>query len=544
MKTRLSKNLLAILFVTFTTTAQAGYFSPATSTEEGEMVLGTATDTGYTIDAKDGATEATITGTVDSTSALYVREGKLTVGGTTTHNTVTLMPNTGGQLEGTECGPTILAVSGNNAEMVIDNATVTSSREASSSIGGADGNGTLTIQNGGKYLGGNKVSFFVGYKSYDLEGETPNQVNVHATTQGLTGTETGDTTNLSNRYQGTYTEGLNGTKFGKGTVTVSGQNSELVTGYGGFYMAEGVVTVEDNAKMTTGTYAAQLAVQTGSTSVLNVKNNAEATFRGQLHTGCASATQSSVNVNDATLSFTHAFFGLGSYNGEAYVSNGSTTTVNFTGESTIKANGITVAYNDKTDLFVGAGTTVKGHGEETPNMYVYELGTVTNQGSIQMNVDLDGGTFIAGNDSEMLELVATGGQFVVDGSIAVMGDISLGNTEFVFADGSIIDLNGGNFTLGENCSIKVVMTEAQTMLLSDSANSEYELKGITFNNAGSVTGLDGDITITLVESLEDENGTEVVLTADKVIVNAIPEPTTATLSLLALATLAARRRRR
>lgn len=147
----------------------------------------------------------------------------------------------------------------------------------------------------------------------------------------------------------------------------------------------------------------------------------------------------------------------------------------------------------------------------------------------------------------MASLEATGGEFQVGGSIDAWGDIALTNAEFIFADGAVIDLNGKDFTFGEGSSITIIMSglETQLVMLAD-ADSTYEIQGITFNNAGSVTGLDRDLTVTLLSSADadPENALTVTLSASKVTVNPVPEPTTATLSLLALAGLAARRRRK
>ncbi|MBR5889431.1 MAG: hypothetical protein IKY92_05230, partial [Akkermansia sp.] len=156
---KLSRHLLTIIAIIATGTAQAGYVTPTTIWKDsGEMVLGQNPDnvSGFTLDVKDGDTEATVTKGGTTTSGLFVREGKLTIGGTDEHITLTINPNGGGQLDDFQLGgtATVLNVAGKDAVAVIDNATVKTDLKTASAVGGPDGNGTLIIQNGAKYDGG------------------------------------------------------------------------------------------------------------------------------------------------------------------------------------------------------------------------------------------------------------------------------------------------------------------------------------------------------------------------------------------------------
>lgn len=174
-------------------------------------------------------------------------------------------------------------------------------------------------------------------------------------------------------------------------------------------------------------------------------------------------------------------------------------------------------------------------------------GSVVNSGSIEHAITLSDGEFVVQSGGSIASPEATGGTFTAEDSIDVFGDVSLSDTEFVFTDGTVIDLNGNDFTFGEGSSITIIMEQLGTEVVMPAAtDTDYTIQGITFDNAGLVSGLDEDIQVTLLSSADDTEGTTVTLKASSVTINsaAVPEPATATLSLLALAALAARRRRR
>lgn len=148
-----------------------------------------------------------------------------------------------------------------------------------------------------------------------------------------------------------------------------------------------------------------------------------------------------------------------------------------------------------------------------------------------------------------LDTVVKGGQVTVyrgsfadvtlsdGGTINVKGNTSAENLtlldgSLVFNEGYAIDLGGNALTLGDDVVIR---------LLVNAANEDYRNCTLITNigegseNLDNLTVIvsDGSNEVTAQASLKDGNLTVVV-----------PEPTTATLSLLALAALAARRRRK
>ncbi len=436
MKTRLPKGLLALVAAVATSTAYAGYYTPTTITTEGEMQLGAkATEVGgYTIDAKDGAGTATVTGDVTSGSAIYVREGKLIIGGTDSHNTVTVNTTGGGQHRQGD-SPNMLSVAGKNSTLVVDNATLTTDKKVTTAIGGADGNGTLIIQNGGKYIGSNQDYFVIGYQSYRLGTSTPLSPHVqlvHATTQGALGAENSDNSDLANRYQGEYSSGANGTQFGRGVVTVTG-NSELITsGVYEFTMGHGELNVLDNSTFTTSAKPVLLGYSVGCTSLVNVESGSVMNLNGQLQTGTYQDAEVVINVTDATVNLNNykgSFLGLGSWSDDAgdYVNNGSTTEVNLNDGAVMNVTEeMYVGYSSDASVNVAASAAIQDSGDARDRMFICGAGTVENAGTINLNIDITGGQLTA-HDGAAFAGITNGesSSMTVDGSITLSGALSM-----------------------------------------------------------------------------------------------------------------------
>ncbi|MBQ2814947.1 MAG: PEP-CTERM sorting domain-containing protein [Akkermansia sp.] len=123
------------------------------------------------------------------------------------------------------------------------------------------------------------------------------------------------------------------------------------------------------------------------------------------------------------------------------------------------------------------------------------------------------------------------------GKLNIIGDVETGaltlnGGTINFDADSTIDLGEENLILGDNVAITL------------NVDSLDNIEGITlFKNAGNVTGLDA-LTVTFVDATGAEKEAAVSFSNGSVVTGSVPEPTTATLSLLALAGLAARRRRR
>ncbi len=223
-------------------------------------------------------------------------------------------------------------------------------------------------------------------------------------------------------------------------------------------------------------------------------------------------------------------------------------------------------------------------GESTPTL-------VVDNGTIQGSITVNGGT-VKGSGT-LGALTMNGGDLVVGDSPSVQtynGDVVLNEVAVTFclADFddaasaetqgwdssaySVIDMNGHNLTIGEDVTFTFeIGGEALSQLMSPSGEPiSFSLE--LFRNIDTLTLNDETIAELIAASefiiTSDEEGlqdglyakyagrniteyvtSDISTTEDgKVVLNVsmttVPEPTTATLSLLALAALAARRRRR
>lgn len=117
----------------------------------------------------------------------------------------------------------------------------------------------------------------------------------------------------------------------------------------------------------------------------------------------------------------------------------------------------------------------------------------------------------------------------INGTITT-GALTLDGGQLNFGAGAVLDLNGENLILSDNVSITVSVASL------DEIATHYSL----FKNVGAESTEMEDIAITFT----DGEATKTVMASYNNGSLTIPEPTTATLSLLALAGLAVRRRRR
>lgn len=197
-------------------------------------------------------------------------------------------------------------------------------------------------------------------------------------------------------------------------------------------------------------------------------------------------------------------------------------------DSFITADEVNV--NHTFSLLSGSISALDGEGTLT----VGANGNVVQQGvEIDLETVVKGGQVTVYKGSFADVTLSDGGTINVRGN-ASAENLTLLDGSLVFNEGCAIDLGGNALTLGDDVVIR---------LLVDSANEDYR-NCTLFTNIGEgsenldnltviVSDYDGSNEVTVQASLKDGKLTAVV-----------PEPTTATLSLLALAALAARRRRK
>lgn len=154
-------------------------------------------------------------------------------------------------------------------------------------------------------------------------------------------------------------------------------------------------------------------------------------------------------------------------------------------------------------------------------------GSFTNNGILGLDIYMNnGGTVTLNDGSSMAGVSASKGVINVNGAIGAEGTFTLGeNLVMNFSKDSFIDLKGNMLTANEAISINM-------------HESEYEegKELILFKNVAEGSTTEFDVNII------DDSGT-VLKTVKGGVGSNIPEPASATLSVLALAALSARRRR-
>ena len=197
-------------------------------------------------------------------------------------------------------------------------------------------------------------------------------------------------------------------------------------------------------------------------------------------------------------------------------------------DSTIVAEEIEV--NNTFSLLGGSISAANGDSVMT----IGDGGSITQQGtSVNMDTVVDGGqiTMYRGFfDSLTLE----DGKLDVRGSVTT-GALTLDGGELVINSGCSIDLNGEGLILSDKVAITVNVVN-----MDDALTGNYTL----FTNMGQVSGSPLEVTFQNYEGTATQKAALTYNADGSVTVVAVPEPTTATLSLLALAGLCARRRRK
>ena len=183
----------------------------------------------------------------------------------------------------------------------------------------------------------------------------------------------------------------------------------------------------------------------------------------------------------------------------------------------------------------GTSNTYSLRSTATDNCIITD-GVLVNSGTINASINMSGGTLVAEAGSKIAGISATGGDILVEGDFTMTGDLMLdGDAELIFADADYtIDLGKYDVVFTGNSSIALTLGDAdisEVVLFTGAKEDTYSgYKVALLDEEGNSTGT------AVLEYNED--GTVTLGAA------AVPEPTTATLSLLALAALAARRRRK
>lgn len=528
-------------------TAHAGYYQiGATFGDDTDKDI-LATDIPITTDryaptAKDGSGTYTITSGGTINNALYIREGELVI-----KDKDVSLTGYQGNLGGDGYVP--LSVAGTStvinpndptkvkdATLVVDGSNLSiDSWGAALVVGGIDGSGSLVLKNGATVKNWNGFSTFIGYPGYVGETNINNLgfQNLHATTA----TPEGSASNINERYQGSYYQAENGynRQYGRGNVTVSGDSYFDMGSMGGLYMAEGSLIVDDGSTVLAGTepqwnemHTSIIGRMSGSTSVIEVKDESTLHIRAGIDVGYSQYTNSTITVDNSTLTI----------DGATKMSNDffDSTQTNVKSSIILQNNAVAqleqVLIGDaqnltgnEASLVVDSTSVVEALTDDSLLTLVGQGAYVENSGSIGIDIVMNDGELTALNNSTLAAVTANGGVMNVEGNVELTGAFTLGNAVLNLSNNAIIDLGNNAITIGDGATINVLLADGQ-----DADNLTLFVNA----KADSPTSVNVNIV--------DENSN--VLRTVSATISSVPEPTIATLNLLALAALAVRRRRK
>lgn len=229
-------------------------------------------------------------------------------------------------------------------------------------------------------------------------------------------------------------------------------------------------------------------------------------------------------------------------------------TESVSGESipTLEVNNATLTANKITLEADTMLTNTKGtiNGVDDNSLLEIVGGKVENSGTISMNIAMESGELTATDGSAFASIAATVGVINIEGNVTIEGGLQLGNATMVSlytntsTEGLLI-VNLLDTNSGINIEDASMLTIGDNVVFNVNVNSFDDLNNVLtiFSNEDKEHI---DITQTITVTDKNNNIMEVTYTdnGDGSVTLSIPEPTTATLSLLALAGLAARRRRK
>lgn len=172
-----------------------------------------------------------------------------------------------------------------------------------------------------------------------------------------------------------------------------------------------------------------------------------------------------------------------------------------------------------------------------------EGGSLENAGSIELDIVMTGGQLTAKDGAVFSDITALGGTINVDGSIT-MGVLTLGEVENT-ASGEVAVMTLATAAEADK-AVKLVLSQGASINASEVAGldnadiiitiADYQDGDVLNTGHQYIVGAAADTKVTVVNAKGE--------TFNNVSIDTVPEPTTATLSLPALAALAARRRRK
>ncbi len=350
---------------------------------------------------------------------------------------------------------------------------------------------------------------------------------------------------------GATAEGLAALISAEGTTVTIENGSQVVLAAEGNDIA-GAVEIAEGAslEMKGGNYAASSNVVNGTLR-----------FDGLKATAGTLTGSGSVQVEDSSVSFSnsYAFTGDLSVNGSG--AELTLTKGGYRGNGTVEVQGGKLTLENRGSITINEGGQLAASDEATikaTNVNILE-GATLSIGDVSAVMELSSDTF----DSDMAVYTTTAEGYnpalavhTTVGAVLETNSLNLFGGSALVANGAHIDLSGAYLTLDTTEDAKI------NLVLTLGANYTPDSQVVLFSNVGGIDlfydGFYADADEGIVYTLNagdyftgewiNENTTLTYDTTANVVylqgVNNVPEPTTATLSLLALAALAMRRRRK
>ncbi len=485
---------------------------------------------------KDGQGTVLLKSDVKMYNPLVVREGTFEINGANVSNYSKL-----------NNGTSNLSVGGNNAHLVLDNANYSQKIEyaenyvSAIAIGTTDGAGKVTLKNGSSLHTDQFI--FAGYKSIGAGYVTSTTVSQQDSSQYSNGIHGRSEVNIES---GSTLSAGTSLQFANVDINISGAGSELKDNTRGIH--------NENSY-------SWLGCAVDSETTINVTEGASLNIQHNLVTGYgdSSTTNISASGKDSTVKLAGISY-LSSY------SNGASTNLTLTEGA--KAEVALVYAGNGTLITVGEGSSIVAHSSAFPEkdnsllLYVEQGAKIANSGIIELDITVDGGTYLGDGSADqfsgsvftMLDGAVVEGLTMTTGTVNISGEVSLTNVTFgteVVAMYSLMTLSGESDALTLNISDGAIIN-ADELVINETATINMVLSEDNTDNTGSITitGTDASKVSALKQQLEesmktvDSTGATVETGSVSITTTVVPEPATATLSLLALCGLCARRRRK
>lgn len=386
-----------------------------------------------------------------------------------------------------------------------------------------------------KYPEGRAGTAYIGFGYMSEVDSYPQNTKTQIDVKG------GGTANFNNHTTHLGYEGMknNGSSV---DITVHDASSELVFDGAQLYMHDGVtlnnhgkVTIDttyDNNRLTDGSMFTRTDDAHIYGGIINNHKGAEINVVNGIEfgPGYSEAIENLVVQNDGKIS-------------AAEITVSGSTQVTNTG--TMSADEITVSGSSKVentgtmradDLYVSGSEQFVNEGTVEAYLHLTATGGMRNEGRIEGTTWLNSAdtTLTAVDGSSMQTVFLTAGSLNVEGIVDMFGNLQdyYSSADIVFTMDGSLDMNGNAITL--NGSSIVLLVDCDITDGDTTTDFNFLNKSDLFTNYTSDT-FSGDTEIVL----RDAEGHEAVRAY-----KTLPEPTTATLSLLAMAALAVRRRRK